>query len=249
MKRSRIYLTAVFFSDLTMRPEKSHWPSISCVQKDTEAIELAQISTTGAAWSSSFKKEPSLAIIKASQTSTTEELAPPNLTLRFCFQIRKKVALSINLFMALRAAHIMETYCGCALTFSAHTTVDGVSVCSPSILFLFPTCLSIQPSKWHALPRPSEIAIKKMRWPFSLPVTRKQPISLQRPWAETDVELNGRQPLLSKCAWWPLVVLDGTASCGPVASWCLTLSLCLGKKQLIFVKQCKLLKQDVPGLS
>lgn len=51
MKRSRMYLTAVFICDLPVTPERSHPPSISCAHRDAQAIELAQISTTGAAWS------------------------------------------------------------------------------------------------------------------------------------------------------------------------------------------------------
>lgn len=84
--------------------------------------------------------------------------------------------------------------------------------------FTFPNLLSDQASKWHALLQHThhKQLLKIMRWPFSPPVTRKQSISHGCPWAETEVEPNGWQKLLSKCTWWPLIVLGGThnlASC------------------------------------
>lgn len=128
--------------------------------------------------------------------------------------------------MALRAADVMETYCGCALT-RRHSllALPPVFFCSQ------PACLL---SKWCALRHHAhqKQLLKLMKRPFLPPVTRKQSISFGCPQAETDVEPNGRQELLSKCTWWPLVVLGGTAnpaSCGPVA-WC---SL-IGKKVSCF---------------
>lgn len=88
LKRSRIYLAAVFICDLCVTPERSHPPSISCSHRGDWACANLQ---DWCCLEPCFKRDHSPAIIKASQTRMTEQFAPPNLTLRFCFQIRKRL--------------------------------------------------------------------------------------------------------------------------------------------------------------
>lgn len=84
--------------------------------------------------------------------------------------------------------------------------------------FSFFYLLFVQASKWCALLHLAhhKQLLKIMRQPFSVPVAWKQSTSHGGPWAETEVESNGMQKLISKCTWWPFVVFGGTvipASC------------------------------------
>lgn len=80
MKRSRMYLTAVFICDLSVTPERSHPPSISCAHRRLSLRKSPRLVLPGA-----LLQEGAL-----TGNQTIEQLAPPNLALRSRFQIRKK---------------------------------------------------------------------------------------------------------------------------------------------------------------
>lgn len=183
MKRSQIHLTAAFICDLPVTPERSPSPSISCAHRDAEALELAQISTTGGAWNRRCNHQ--------GLTNQYDGAAgSAQLHFKVSFPDKNKSCSIDKSVCGLESCR----YNGNILRLRSHIS------CSP-ILFLFPTCLSVQASKWCALLHHAyhKQLLKLMKRPFSPPVTRKQSISLGCPWAETDVEPNGRQELLSKC--------------------------------------------------